>query len=77
MATMNFSIPQEVKDAFDRAYAGRNKSAVLTELVRKAVKDVDLQAARMRIFDELNATRALRPTVTDAQIRRARVAGRK
>jgi hypothetical protein len=31
----------------------------------------------MRIFDELNATRALRPTVTDAQIRRARVAGRK
>ena len=77
MATMNFSIPQDVKDAFDRAYAGKNKSAVLTELVRKAVEEVDLQAVRMRILEEVAARPPPPHAITDAQIRRARVAGRK
>lgn len=77
MAIMNISVPQDVKDAFDRTFAGKNKSAILTDLMRKAVEEVDLQAVRMRIFDEINANRAFRPKVTDAQIRRARVAGRK
>jgi hypothetical protein len=77
MATMNFSIPQDVKEAFDRAYAGKNKSAVLTDLVRKAIEEVDLQAVRLRVLAEVDARRPLHPKITNEQIRRARVAGRK
>jgi hypothetical protein len=37
MATMNFSVPSDVKEAFDKAFKGENKSAVLTGLMRQAV----------------------------------------
>jgi hypothetical protein len=30
MATVNFSVPDDVRAAFDKAFAGANKSAVLT-----------------------------------------------
>ena len=33
MATMNFSVPEEVKRQFDQVFAGKNKSAVLTQLM--------------------------------------------
>ena len=39
MATMNFSVPLNVKEAFDKAFRRQNKSAVLTELMRQAVED--------------------------------------
>ena len=29
MATMNFSIPDDVKEAFNKAFDGQNKSAVV------------------------------------------------
>ena len=30
MGTMNFSIPDDVKEAFNRAFEGENKSAVIS-----------------------------------------------
>jgi metal-responsive CopG/Arc/MetJ family transcriptional regulator len=38
MATVNYSVPDDVKDAFNEAYKGQNKSAVITELMREAVE---------------------------------------
>ena len=40
MATVNFSVPEDVKASFNRAFKGRNKSAVITELMREAVDRV-------------------------------------
>ena len=37
MATVNFSVPEDVKQAFNAAFEGQNKSAVLTQLMREAV----------------------------------------
>ena len=37
MATVNFSVPDEVKAAFDRTFEGQNKSAVIAELMRRAL----------------------------------------
>ena len=34
MATMNFSVPDDVRAAFNKAFAGTNKSALLTGLIR-------------------------------------------
>ncbi len=38
MATVNFSVPDEVKDAFNETFKDKNKSAVITELMREAVE---------------------------------------
>jgi hypothetical protein len=42
VATVNYSVPDGVKKAFDRAFANENKSAVVAPLLRKAVEDRDL-----------------------------------
>ena len=39
MATMNFSIPDDVKRAFNKAFEGENKSAVITGLMRRAIEE--------------------------------------
>ena len=38
MAKMNFSVPDDVKEAFNAAFAGQNKSATVTELMREAIE---------------------------------------
>ena len=38
MATVNFSVPEEVKEAFNSAYQGQNKSAIIADLMREAVE---------------------------------------
>ena len=40
MATVNFSVPEDVKASFNRAFKDRNKSAVIAELMREAVDRV-------------------------------------
>ena len=36
MATVSFSVPNEVKEAFDEAFTGRDKGAVIADLRREA-----------------------------------------
>ena len=38
MSTVNFSVPEEVKDAFNAAFEGQNKSAIIADLMREAVE---------------------------------------
>jgi hypothetical protein len=76
LATVNFSVPEEVKKAFDRAFRNKNKSAVIADLMRRAVADVRRQKQRATLFRKLTAGRRNRPSATDEQIRAARVDGR-
>lgn len=46
MGTMNFSVPEDVKQDFDRTFAGENKSAVLTDLMRQAIEERRRRARR-------------------------------
>ncbi len=39
MATINFSIPADVRDAFNKEFSGRNKSAIIADLMRGAVEE--------------------------------------
>ena len=72
MATMNFSIPDDVKEAFNKAFEGENKSAVVARLMRSAVEEKE-RARRSRSFVErLREIRARGRPVTEDQIRRAR-----
>ena len=72
MATVNFSVPEDVKAAFEEAFAGRNKSAVIAALMRRAVADQALQKRRERLFQLLTARRPSRGPASDAKIRMTR-----
>jgi hypothetical protein len=76
MATVNFSVPDDVKAEFDKTFGGQNKSAVIADLMRKAVADAKLRKRRSFLFRALTQRRSERPSVTDAQIRNARDSGR-
>ena len=72
MATMNFSVPDDVRAAFNKTFAGTNKSALLTELMRHAVDERQRQKRRARAISRLLELRShLRP-VSQRQVVRAR-----
>jgi metal-responsive CopG/Arc/MetJ family transcriptional regulator len=76
MATVNFSVPDDVKAEFDRAFGGQNKSAVIADLMRKAVAGAKLRKRREDIFRILTQRRAERPPMSDTKIRASRTTGR-
>jgi hypothetical protein len=76
MATVNFSVPDNVKDAFNEAFAGQNKSAIIATLMRRAIEEQELQRRRAGAIRRLGGRRAMRPTATGTTVRRVREAGR-
>lgn len=76
MATVNFSVPEEVKEAFNRAFAGQNKSAVIADLMRRAVEEAARRQARAEAIARLGARREERPAADENAIRTARSSGR-
>jgi hypothetical protein len=76
MATVNFSVPDEVKEAFNQTFSGMNKSAVIARLMLEAVEEERRRERRARAADALLELRRRAPPAGDAAIRRARVRGR-
>lgn len=76
MATVNFSVPDEVKTAFDKAFGDQNKSSIIAELMRRAVRERQLQIRRERLYRQLAAARSRQTAVASEHIRRARAADR-
>jgi hypothetical protein len=76
MATVIFSVPDEVKEAFDAAFAGRNKSAVIAQLMSRAIEERARQVRRADLYRKLTARRAKRPTVSRAKVSTARTSDR-
>ena len=76
MGTVNFSIPDEVKDSFNEAFAGQNKSAVIAELMREAVERVEARRRSGAAIGRILRRRDTAPVRIDAALRRARAAGR-
>ena len=76
MATVNFSVPDDVKERFNKAFAGQNKSQIIAELMVRAVEEQALRKRRARAIDALLRRRPDRPAASVAQVRKAREAGR-
>ena len=72
MATVNFSVPDDVKDAFNKAFKGENKSAILTRLMRDAIEERKRQKRRVTAINEILSLRSKSNVVTDSEIRKAR-----
>ena len=77
MGTMNFSIPDDVKDKFNEVFKDENKSAVVAELMRRAVEDEERRQKDKSFADRVRANHALNTrTYTADEIRKAREDGR-
>ena len=72
MATVNFSVPDDVKDAFNETFKGRNKSAVVADLMREAVEQARRRERSRVAIDRILERRRGRPVLPDEEIRRAR-----
>ena len=76
MSTVNFSVPEDVKDAFNAAFEGQNKSAVIADLMREAVERVQLRRQHVSAINRILARRVNASRITEAEFRAAREKGR-
>jgi hypothetical protein len=84
MTIMTIRIPDDVKEAFDKAFEGEDKDAVIARLLREAAEErgrtgaAEEEAARRRreAADAILALRKQPPYFRDADIKRAREEGR-
>lgn len=72
MATVNYSVPDDIKEAFNIAYQGQNKSAVIAELMMEAVERAARKQRHREAIANILARRAQTEPVTEADIRAAR-----
>lgn len=77
MATMNFSIPEDVKREFQETFARQNKSALLTELVREAIARQRRHERRQWAVDRILELRRTSVPTTDEEIARLRQEARR
>jgi hypothetical protein len=76
MAIVNFSVPDDVRDAFNEAFAGQNKSAIIAALMLRAIEEAERRRSRAAAIRRLRGRRAQRPAADDPAIRKARSSGR-
>ena len=72
MGTMNFSIPDDVKEAFNKAFDGENKSAVVTRLMVRAIDEQTRRRRAHGYVERMRKIRAQSRVVGQDEIRRAR-----
>ena len=76
MATVNFSVPEDVKNAFNETFRNRNKSAIIADLMREAVERERDNRESRRAVRRILRRRRTAPVVSDDVLRRLRVEGR-
>ncbi|TDM06535.1 MAG: hypothetical protein C4K60_18585 [Ideonella sp. MAG2] len=69
---MTFSVPEEVKKAFDQTFAGHNHSAAMTELLKDAMAQQALHQARQAAAQRLLGRLAHAPVTSAEDLARAR-----
>jgi hypothetical protein len=76
MATINFSVPDDVKEAFNEAFEGQNKSAIVTELMREAIARAERKTRSRAAIERILKRRPSMPMVDAKALRKARETGR-
>ena len=76
MSTVNFSVPGDVKQAFNATFARQNKSAVIAELMREAVARAQRQEQHRQAVERILEHRKTAPKISEAQFIAARQEGR-
>jgi metal-responsive CopG/Arc/MetJ family transcriptional regulator len=72
MAKMSVSIPDDLAEAFDKAFEGKDKDAVIAGLMRTAVEERERERRSGNFVERARRIRASGRAVSDEEIRRAR-----
>ena len=76
MSTVNFSVPEEIKQVFNETFEGQNKSAIIADLMLEAVERARSRERSLAAYKRILKRKPKAPVVTHTQIRAARAAGR-
>ncbi len=84
MTIMTIRIPDDVKEAFDKAFEGEDKDAIIAQLiraaaeakVRAALKEEEKARRRREAVDRILELRKSMPALSNEEIRKARQEGR-
>lgn len=76
MSTVNFSVPEDVKQIFNETFQGQNKSAIIAELMLEAVENAQRRKNSRDAITRILKRRKHAPVVTAKDLRKAREAGR-
>ncbi len=87
MTIMTIRIPDDVKEALDKAFEGEDKDAVIAQFIRDglaargvpemvAIRDEDLTERRRKAVDAILELRKKFPAISNEDIRKAREEGR-
>ena len=72
MATVNFSVPEDIKKEFNEIFSGRNKSAIIADLMKQAIAEEHRHQKRARAIDQLLERRSSKKAVDPDEILAAR-----
>ena len=72
MATLNFSVPEDVRQEFNALFANENKSAILTNLMRQAIEERKKLQRRKLAIDKILQLRQTQPPLSDDEVNQAR-----
>lgn len=76
MSTVNFSVPDEVKETFNAAFRKRNKSAIIAELMKEAVEQERRVRRSHKAVLRITARRRSAPITMAKALRDTRQHGR-
>ena len=72
MATMNFSIPDDVKERFNQTFVNSNKSAIVSKLLEEAIERAERKQRSDMAIQKILAIRKTNMPASTKQILRAR-----
>lgn len=76
MSTVNFSVPEKVKQVFNEIFQGQNKSAIIAGLMLEAVERAQRRQRSQDAYLRILERRKHAPTITEVEFRKARETGR-
>jgi len=77
MATVNYSVPEDIKQQFNKAFSGQNKSGVIADLMMRAVeKQRRLEVRKIAVERLIARHRSSKRRFSDEEIKEARRQGR-
>ena len=76
MATVNFSVPDNLKQAFNETFKEQNKSAVIADLMREAIERVQRRQRHGEAIERILERRRTAPSLSAEELRAIREAGR-
>lgn len=76
MATVRFSVPDDVMEAFNETFESHNKNSIIAGLMREAVEQVRRRKRSQSAIRAILERRQRRRTVSEEELRSARQEGR-